>query len=372
MRIAFVLGTRPEIIKTAPLVFESARQEIDFEIVHTGQHYDWAMDGQFFSQLGLPKPAVVLASGGKPYAELFAYLLRELQAVLGERRPDAVVVQGDTVTVLAGALAARAVGIPVVHHEAGLRSRDLHMSEEYHRIIVDHMSDILCAPTDDAYANLRNEGVPAARVRMTGNTIVDAVRHFVAAANGTSDVHARLGVVPSAYFLLTFHRAENVDRRERFAACLESLRRVRDTHPDRPILFPVHPRVERRRAEFGFGWPEGVVVLDPLGYLDMLKLVADADAVLTDSGGIQEESAILGTPCVTLRDSTERPEAVASGANIVAGVEPAAVSAAVAAMRGKRFPPSSAYGDGAAAARVVAAVRDAAAGSDGSKRQILL
>ena len=353
MRLAFVLGTRPEIIKTAPLIFEAQARELPFLIVHTGQHYDWEMDRRFFEELGLPEPAVRLEAGGKPYAEQVAYLLRELSRVFGQERPDAVVVQGDTVTVMAAALAARGFNIPVVHHEACLRSRDPRMSEEYHRIITDHVSDLLFAPTEDALRNAREEGVPRDRAHLTGNTIVDAVKRFSEEAKARSTALEDLGLAPRSYFLLTFHRAENVDDPHRFASFLRAIERVRDENKDRPIVFPAHPRVEKRRAEFGLAWPEGVKIVPPLGYLDMLRLVAEADVVMTDSGGLQEEAALLGTPCVTLRDSTERPETVAAGVNVIAGLDPERIASAVASMRGKRFEPIAAFGDGRAAGRII-------------------
>lgn len=353
MRLAFILGTRPEIIKTAPLIFEAQKTGVDFSLIHTGQHYDAGMDAGFFEEFSLPKPDVRLSAGGRPYAEQLAYLMREIGAALNDLEPDAVVLQGDTVTVMAGALAARKLEIPIVHHEAGLRSRDPRMSEEYHRIITDHLSDLLCAPTADAVKNLLEEGVPADRVHLTGNTIVDAVRRFSAEARAKSDILDRLSLSPKSYFVLTLHRAENVDERGRLAACVESLERVCREHPDRPIIFPVHPRVERRLAEHGLAWPAGARTIKPIGYLDMLKLIGSADVVMTDSGGLQEESALLGAPCVTLRDSTERPETVAAGVNIVAGLGQEGVSAAVRAMRSKKIEPLAAYGDGRTAPRIL-------------------
>jgi UDP-N-acetylglucosamine 2-epimerase (non-hydrolysing) len=354
-RIAFVLGTRPEIIKTAPIIHEARRQGLEFGIIHSGQHYDRAMDGRFFEELGLPKPDIQLTSGGKPYAEQLAYLLREFPRAFAELKPSAIVVQGDTVTVMTAALAAQKTRIPVIHHEAGLRSRDQRMAEEYHRVITDHVSALLCAPTSEAVKNLLDEGADPSKVIMTGNTVVDAVRMFAPLAAGRHEILARHGLKAKNYFVLTFHRAENVDEPSRFATFIESLRSVVMDHPDRPIVFPIHPRVEKRRQEFGHEWPGGIVPVSSLGYLDMLRLVADADLVMTDSGGLQEECAVIGTPCVTLRDSTERPETVAAGINIVAGLETASVLAAVATMRGKCFSPIGVFGDGFAARRIIEA-----------------
>jgi len=353
MKLCFILGTRPEIIKTAPLIFAAREAGVEFALVHSGQHYDAQMDGRFFGELSLPEPDVRLQAGGKPYAEQVAYLLRELPKALAAIKPDAVVLQGDTVTVMAGALAAHGLHIPIIHHEAGLRSRDPRMAEEYHRIITDHLATILCAPTEAAVKNLVDEGVPHERVHLTGNTIVDAVNRFSGPAARNSRVLESLSLSPKSYFVLTFHRAENVDEPGRFFAFLLALSRIAEEHPDRKIVFPVHPRVEKRRLEFGQEWPVAIVPIAPLGYLDTLRLLSSADVILTDSGGLQEEAAILGVPCVTMRDSTERPETVEAGSNIVAGLDAEAVSKAVHAMRGRVLTPTLAYGDGMAAAKII-------------------
>lgn len=353
MRLCFILGTRPEIIKTAPIAIAAREAGLTSLMIHTGQHYDESMDGRFFEELSLPAPDIRLAAGNRPYAEQVAYLLRELPEALNRLAPDALVLQGDTVSVLAGALSAQRLNIPIIHHEAGLRSRDPRMSEEYHRIITDHISSVLCAPSEDAARHLMEEGVPRERVYLTGNTVVDAVRLFASEAERRSRILQELALVPRSYFVLTFHRAENVDERGRFQLFLESIGRVAAEHPDRQIVFTVHPRVEKRCLEFGAEWPRGVRPIAPLGYLDMLRLLSSADLVMTDSGGLQEESAIIGVPCVTLRDSTERPETVDAGVNIVAGLEPENVSQAVAAMRGRFADPIAAYGDGQAAQRII-------------------
>lgn len=353
MKLCFILGTRPEIIKTAPLIFAARDAGVEFALVHSGQHYDGQMDRRFFEELSIPGPDLRLSAGGKPYAEQVAYLLRELSKVLADIKPDAVVLQGDTVTVLTGALAAHGLHIPIIHHEAGLRSRDQRMAEEYHRIITDHMSTLLCAPTKAAVSNLMDEGVPRERVHLTGNTIVDAVKRFSGQAERESRVLDLLSLSPKSYFVMTFHRAENVDEPGRFSAFLQALSRVADEHPDRKIVFPVHPRVEKRRREFGQEWPKAILPIAPLGYLDMLRLLSSADVILTDSGGLQEEAAILGVPCVTMRDTTERPETVEAGSNIVTGLDVDAVSKAVRDMRGRILTPTMAYGDGRSAARII-------------------
>lgn len=353
MKLCFILGTRPEIIKTAPLIFAARDFGFESAMVHSGQHYDDKMDSRFFDELSLPEPTLRLSVGGKPYAEQVAYLLRELPKTLSDIRPDAVVLQGDTVTVLTGALAAHGLHIPIIHHEAGLRSRDQRMAEEYHRIITDHMSTILCAPTEVAVKNLIDEGVPRENIHLTGNTIVDAVRLFSGRAARASRILNRLSLSPKSYFILTFHRAENVDEPGRFSNFIQTLSRVADDHPDRKIVFPVHPRVEKRRLEFGMEWPSAILPIDPLGYLDMLRLLSSADVILTDSGGLQEEAAILGVPCVTMRETTERPETVEAGANIVTGLDAEAVAKAVLEMRGRILIPTSVYGDGMSAARII-------------------
>lgn len=353
MRLAFVIGTRPDIIKTAPLIFAAKKTGVDFFVIHTGQHYNPEMDSDFFTELGLDNPDIRLAAGGRPYAEQVAYLLRELAIVFQTEKPTAVVLQGDTVTVMASALAAHKVGIPIVHHEAGIRSRDPSMSEEYHRIITDHLSTLLCAPTEEAVKNLQDEGVPIERLHLTGNTIADALRLFSDKAKQTSSILAQHNLQPKKYFVLTFHRAENVDVKERFLLCMQALTRIHNEHPDHPIVFPVHPRVEKCRQKYGVEWPAGLSILPPLGYLDMLQLTANADLMLTDSGGLQEECSFLGVPCVTLRDSTERPETVSAGVNLIAGLAPDNVSAAVKTMLTKKISPVEIYGNGHAAERIM-------------------
>jgi UDP-N-acetylglucosamine 2-epimerase (non-hydrolysing) len=197
------------------------------------------------------------------------------------------------------------------------------------------------------------EGVPRGRVHLTGNTVVDATRLFAAEAKARSRILEVLGLAPRSYFVLTFHRAENVDERGRFLSFLESIERITAEHPDRQVVFPVHPRVEKRRLEFGAEWPQGVRPIAPLGYFDMLYLLTNSDLIITDSGGLQEEAAILGIPCVTLRESTERPETVAAGVNKVVGLQPQIVALAVASMRGHFAEPITAYGDGQAAHRII-------------------
>jgi UDP-N-acetylglucosamine 2-epimerase (non-hydrolysing) len=336
----------------------------DFYLLHTGQHYSYEMDGIFFEQLQLPQPNYNLAVGSGPHGEQTGRMLQGIEHVLLADRPDAILVLGDTNTVLAGALAAGKLHIPVGHIEAGLRSGDRAMPEEMNRIVADHISDRLFAPTESAAAGLRTEGIAPKRIFVTGNTIVDAVLTHRTIAERSSTVLDQMGIAPGAYIPLTAHRPENVDQPERFQGILNGAASIaRDL--GLPVLFPIHPRsrlmLERHRLR-----TDGVRLVPPLSYLDFLHLLDCARLVLTDSGGIQEESSILGVPCVTLRDNTERPETVAIGANILAGTNPAAI---LRAARQQLEAPNHwqhPFGDGAAAGRIIDLMTRAFAGTAAS------
>lgn len=350
-RIAVILGTRPEIIKMAPIVREFGRRGVDFFVLHTGQHYSPNMDRAFFSDLGLPRPKYNLNVGGHPYRKQVGLMSNLIARVLSDEKPDIVLVQGDTVSVLAGALAASKLGIPVAHHEAGLRSHDLTMLEETNRIVTDHISDFLFAPTPSAVRNLKEEGYAPERIFHTGNTIVDAVRENLALARRRSRILKRFKLTPRSYFLVTAHRAENVDKPERLEGILAGLADIfKKFHA--PILFSLHPRTKQRIRESRTGKPQGVRFLAPLGYLDFLELERNARLILTDSGGIQEEACVLKVPCVTLRDNTERPETLRSGANMLAGASPRRILRAAETMLRRRRAWKNPFGDGKAAKRI--------------------
>ncbi len=319
MKPAFVFGTRPEIIKLAPVIRAFEELGVKPLLVHTGQHYDYEMSRVFLEELELDGIDYHLEVGSGTQAEQTGTAMIKIEKVLMEEKPDVTLVQGDTNTVLAGALASVKLKIPVAHVEAGLRSFDRTMPEEINRILADHASEILFAPTEEARRNLEREGITSG-VYVVGNTIVDAVLQNAEVAERKSDVLDRLGLRPKGYILITAHRAENTDRKE-------NLERLVEIFENLPItaVYPMHPRTRRRLEEFGL-WErvksiENLTVMKPLGYLDFLKLERNAKLIMTDSGGIQEESIILNVPCLTLRYNTERPETVEAGGNVLVGLE---------------------------------------------------
>lgn len=319
MKPAFVFGTRPEIIKLAPVIRAFEKRGIEPLIIHTGQHYDYEMSKIFLEELELHKIDYHLEVGSGTQAYQTGIAMIKIEEVLMEEKPDVTLVQGDTNTVLAGALASVKLRIPVAHVEAGLRSFDRTMPEEINRILADHASEILFAPTEDAKKNLEREGIVEG-VYVVGNTIVDAVLQNSEIAERKSRILETLGLEPKEYALLTAHRAENTDSEEN----LKKLVEIIESLPI-PVVYPVHPRTEKRLKSFGL-WErleakEHVVLTKPLGYLDFLKLQKNAKFVLTDSGGVQEESIILNVPCLTLRYNTERPETIKAGGNVLVGLE---------------------------------------------------
>lgn len=317
MTIAIILGTRPEIIKMAPIIRECERRKLDYFVLHTGQHYSHQMDSIFFEQLELPEARYNLDVGSASHAEQTGRIMAGVEKVMMDEKPDVVLVQGDTNTVLAGALAASKLHIKVGHVEAGLRSYDRTMPEEINRVVADHISDYLFAPTENSRENLRKEGISEEKIHVTGNTIVDSVYQNLEIAKRKVNVLTDLGLKSKEYFLVTVHRQENVDNKERLGEIIKGLQLVAQEF-ELPVLFPMHPRTRKMAAEFGFEF-DGIKVIEPLGFLEFLQLEANARLALTDSGGVQEETCILGVPCVTLRENTERPETVDVGANMLAG-----------------------------------------------------
>lgn len=315
--ICIVLGTRPEIIKMSPIIRECERRDLDYFVIHSGQHYSFEMDRAFFDDLNLPEPEYNLDVGSGLQGEQTARILLGTEKVLMKEMPDVILVQGDTNTVMAGALAASKLHIKVGHVEAGLRSYDRTMPEEINRVIADHISDYLFAPTEMSKENLISEGIDDNKIFITGNTVVDAVYQNLEISKEKSDILKDLDLSSGEYFLVTAHRAENVDFKERLSGIINGLNRVSEKY-GLPVIFPMHPRTEKMMKEFGID-PGNIRIISPAGYLDFLQLEANAKLVLTDSGGLQEESCILGVPCVTLRDNTERPETVECGGNILAG-----------------------------------------------------
>jgi UDP-N-acetylglucosamine 2-epimerase (non-hydrolysing) len=315
--ILFVIGTRPEIIKMSPVIRECSNRGLEFSVLHTGQHYSYDMDKIFFEQLDLAFPKYNLDVGSGTHGAQTAAILSGVEKVLLKHPPRIVLVQGDTNTVCAGALAAAKLHIMVGHVEAGLRSFDRSMPEEINRIIADHVSDLLFAPTEISRQNLLHEGIDAEKIGVTGNTIVDAVQQNIKIGQQKLHPLEILDLEPRGYFLVTAHRAENVDNSLHLGEILTGLKNI-SKHYGLPVVFPMHPRTQKMVREFSLS-TEGIRVIDPVGYLEFLILESKAMLLLTDSGGVQEESCILSVPCVTLRKNTERPETIEGGSNILAG-----------------------------------------------------
>jgi UDP-N-acetylglucosamine 2-epimerase (non-hydrolysing) len=403
MKILSVVGARPNFMKAAPIIAainehnerlsadsvdRSERQVemIQHILVHTGQHYDELMSGSFFSDLNLPRPDIHLGVGSGSHAVQTAEIMKKFEEVLLGEKPDVVVVVGDVNSTLACALVTSKVSFDsagsrpvIVHVEAGLRSFDRSMPEEINRILTDHISDLLFVTEESGLQNLRNEGVSLDKIHFVGNTMIDSLLNFKEKAD-TSTILEKLGLCQTGkngeaksinrYALLTLHRPSNVDNRDVFLNILGGLA---DLAADCPVVFPVHPRTQRRIKEFGFEFRlgvtagkhegnargsrnccSGIILTDPLGYLDFLCLMKRAMLVVTDSGGIQEETTILGTPCVTVRENTERPVTVESGTNTIAGTKTDTIKDAIRRQIGrKRKGGVPKNWDGQAGARIV-------------------
>ncbi len=318
MKICVILGTRPEIIKMSPIIRECQKRRFDYFILHTNQHYSENLDEIFFEELELPKPKYNLKVGSGTHAEETGRMLIGIEMVLTKEKPDIVLAEGDTNTVLAGALAAAKLHIKVGHVEAGLRSYFREMPEEINRILTDHCSDFLFAPTKKAKEILLGEDIPKNKIFVTGNTVVDAVYQNLKLAEKRSKILEKLNIEKEKYFLITAHRPENVDKKERLKGILKSLDLVYKKF-NLPIIYPIHPRTQKMIKKFNLGIPNEIKLIEPIGFLDFLQLEVNAKLVLTDSGGVQEETCILKIPCVTLRDNTERPETIEVGSNVLAG-----------------------------------------------------
>ena len=337
----------------SPVIRECKRKREDYFILHTGQHYSYNLDKVFFHDLELPDAKYNLNTGSGTHAEETGKMLMGIEKVLVKEEPDIVLVEGDTNTVLAGALAAAKLGLKVGHVEAGLRSFDRSMPEEINRILTDHCSDFLFAPTTKAEENLLKEGIEGNKIFVTGNTIVDAVfQNLKIAERKAADILNKLNLQPNEYFLVTAHRQENVDKEKRLKGILDGLELVYRKF-NFPVLYPVHPRTMKRINEFGLQTPKGVRLIEPLGFLEFLLLEANAKLVLTDSGGVQEETCILKVPCVTLRNNTERPETLEVGSNILVGVNQRKILEGVKKMIDKKRNWKNPFGDGKAGSRIV-------------------
>jgi len=317
LNIVTIVGARPQFIKSLPVSNELRKSNREI-LVHTGQHYDRNMSDIFFEEMGIPKPDYNLGVGSGGQGEQTARMLSKIEAVLLDEKPDAVLIYGDTNSTLAGALAAAKLHIPVAHVEAGLRSFDKKMPEEINRIVADHVSDLLFCPTKTAVDNLKNEGITKG-VELVGDVMYDAALHFGKLAEEKSRVLEELDLAPKGYRLATIHRSANTDNIDNLKALLEAF-----AESDRVIVFPVHPRTRKVLANTGLDSiikGSKVRLVDPVGYIDFLKLENNAVKILTDSGGVQKEAFFAAVPCITLRDTTEWVETVESGWNILVHVD---------------------------------------------------
>ncbi len=338
MKILSVVGARPNFMKVAPIHGELTQHDrFTSRIVHTGQHYDVEMSDIFFEQLGLPRPDEYLGVGSGDHADQTAEIMRAFKTVVETEAPDLVVVVGDVNSTVACSLVATKRQIPVAHVEAGLRSGDRTMPEEVNRIVTDRIADLLFVTEQSGVDNLRSEGVSDDKIAFVGNVMIDALVRFREKAAQTPIVDD-LGLEEGNYVVMTMHRPSNVDEKDQLEVVLQTIQQICE---ERPLVFPMHPRTEARIEEFGLAEEldriDGLQVLPPQGYLEFLALMDQAGAVVTDSGGIQEETTFLGVPCITLRPNTERPVTIREGTNELMDLAPAAVSRRVTERMGQRM-----------------------------------
>jgi UDP-GlcNAc3NAcA epimerase len=346
LKIVTIVGARPQFVKAAAVsrVLRNRHREV---LVHTGQHYDYAMSGVFFDGLNLPQPDQNLEVGSGSHGAQSGAMLKGIEDVLLAERPDYLLIYGDTNSTLAGALAASKLGVPVVHVEAGLRSFNRRMPEEINRVVADHLSDLLLCPSETAIRNLAAEGITRG-VHQVGDVMLDVLNWArQSLAERPSGICEQLGVARKRYLLATLHRSENTDDVSRLGRIVEAFNRLKE-----PLVFPVHPRSRKAIAEAGCAIGGNVRLIDPVGYLDMVALAGGARLILTDSGGLQKEAYWLGVPCVTMREETEWVETVDAGWNTLVGSDPEKLTAAVNTFK-PTGPRVALYGDGCAAARCV-------------------
>ncbi len=364
MRSLSIVGARPQFVKLAAVSramaawTESGKERIEDTILHTGQHYDESMSEIFFEQLAIPKPGVNLNIGSASHGEQTAQMLTGIEQEILRSKPDVVIVYGDTNSTLAGALAAAKLGVPIAHVEAGLRSFDRSMPEEINRIVTDHVSDILFAPTETAVSILADENL-ADKTRNVGDVMLDALLYYQQRMPSRASVMDAVGIGDERFGVVTIHRAGNTDS-ERFGILLDALNRVAE---DLTLVFPMHPRTLAKLKSEMPDWTahDRLRIVEPLGYLQFLRLFDSADVVLTDSGGLQKEAFFVATPCVTLRDETEWPETQENGANVLVGADSDRIQAAVRTaldydagwQESTREHAKSAFGHGTAADRIV-------------------
>ena len=374
IRLVTIIGARPQFVKAATVrraiqAYRGTHSKKDVKeiLVHTGQHYDYLMDRVFFEELGLPRPTHHLGVGSGSHAKQTAMMLERIETVLQKEKPELVMVYGDTNSTLAGALTAAKMNIPVAHVEAGLRSYNRVMPEETNRLLTDHVSTLLFCPTTEAVRNLLREGIKDGEervVRKTGDVMYDSILHYSKLAEKrstilkdlnlfSSDSYAPNSELRTHYYLATLHRAENTDDPKRLKSLLTALNEI---GKESPVIFPLHPRTKKRMESYRLlSKREGIKVIDPVSYFDMLKLGKHAKAILTDSGGVQKEAYWLGVPCFTLREETEWIETVKSGWNVLVGTEVKRVVEEVSRRGRKKLPKKGAdlFGDGKASEKIV-------------------
>ena len=326
MKIVTIIGARPQFIKAA-VVSRAMRlrlNEITEVIVHTGQHFDFNMSDIFFDELDIPKPHYNLGIGGGTHGQNTGRMLEKIEDVLLEEKPDYLLVYGDTDSTLAGALAAVKLHIPVAHVEAGLRSFNRKMPEEINRILTDHASDLMFTPTITAVENLNQEGIHAEKIKQVGDVMYDAALFYGAKVEQNNALLTKLQIQSKKYALVTLHRAENVDEKNKLESIIKGL-----GHYENQIVLPLHPRTKKMMESFGILMPQNIKIIDPVGYLDMILLEKHAALIATDSGGVQKEAYFHKVPCITLRDQTEWIELVENGANILTGADTANIISAL-------------------------------------------
>ena len=352
IRLMAIAGARPNFMKIAPVLAELARRpRFEVFLVHSGQHYDELMSDGFFRDLGIPDPDANLAVGSGTHAEMTAEVLRKMEPLLVEHRPDALIVVGDVNSTLAAALAAAKLDVRVAHVEAGLRSSDRGMPEEINRILTDAMSEWLFVTEPSGRENLLREGVAPEKIHFVGNVMIDTLQANLAKAR-KKDTLERLGLEPKGYVTLTLHRPSNVDDPDHLARLFGVFEEI---HQELPVVFPVHPRTRAVIQGHLAGRSPEIHTVDPLGYLDFLRLMVDSRFVLTDSGGVQEETTVLGVACLTMRDNTERPVTVTEGTNRVVGRDPERIRREARELLDGREPEGRIpeLWDGGAASRIV-------------------
>ncbi|HXG85313.1 MAG TPA: UDP-N-acetylglucosamine 2-epimerase (non-hydrolyzing) [Pyrinomonadaceae bacterium] len=323
LKVLNIVGARPNFMKIAPIVREMTRRETDFLplIVHTGQHYDAAMSDSFFNDLGIPAPDYHLEIGSHSHAVQTARIMTAFEPVVLEEKPDWVLVVGDVNSTIACALVCAKLNIKIAHVEAGLRSRDRTMPEEINRVLTDAISDLLLTPSQDGDENLKAEGIAPDKIKFVGNVMIDSLFYSLKQAE-KSKAREDLNLNENDYAVLTLHRPSNVDERETFSGLLDAIIEISRKIP---VVFPAHPRTRANIERFGFAERvknSNIRLIEPLGYLDFMRLYSGARLVLTDSGGLQEETTALSIPCLTLRENTERPITISMGTNVLVGTNP--------------------------------------------------